>query len=115
MGIGLIVEVLDEAPDDLTARQFQLLLTLAESARDSTRIAFPGREKLMRRMRADNWDAVAKVLRSLAARGLEVRVPKGEDSSGRPVYATHGSQTTYRIPEFKQCVKQVAYTVSSNG
>jgi hypothetical protein len=38
MGIGLIVEVFDHAPAELTAQERLLLLALAEMARDETRM-----------------------------------------------------------------------------
>jgi len=47
------------------------------------------------------------VLRRLADHGLDVRVQRGTDATGRPIYAYKGRQTTYRLPEL-DIVKEVA-------
>lgn len=117
MGIGLMVEVLDNAKAyRLSASEVRLLVSIAENANDGTRVGWPGRELLQHRMGQDSWDPVAKVLRSLARRGLDPRMPKGTDSTGRPLIAHRGSQTTYRVPNMaKQGAKQVASALPSKG
>jgi hypothetical protein len=94
----LVQEVLDHAPPGLSYGERYLLLALAEWANDDNRECWYGPEAIMRRMRADSWDSVAKVLRGLASKGLEVRVPISTDRTGRPVFAVRGHKTTYRIP-----------------
>ena len=101
MGVKLITEVLDHAPDDITSAELVVLLVLAENGRDSTREAFPGMDVLTRRSRLSP-DGVRKALQRLAKRGLEVRVAIGEDRLGRPVYSFPGRQTTYRLPAFER-------------
>lgn len=101
MGLNLILDVLDHAPEDLTSAELVVLLVLAENGRDSTREAFPGMDVLTRRSRLSP-DGVRKALQRLAKRGLEVRVAIGEDRLGRPVYSFPGRQTTYRLPAFER-------------
>jgi len=100
VAIQLVAEVLDHAPPDLTHGEVRLLVCLAEWADKDTRQCWPGKEAVQRRMKAATWDPVAKLLRSLAAKGYEVRVPIGADSSGRTVVAAKGRRTAYRIPCF---------------
>lgn len=102
MSIKLMVEVIDHGPAELTAQERWLLVCLAERANDETREAWPGHKDLLRRMRVCDWDGVAKVLRSLAAKGYEVRVPITTDRRGRPVYAASGHRSVYRIPRFER-------------
>lgn len=97
MGIALIAEVMDYAPADLTPAELVVLLVLAESASDATREAWPGMERLVRRTRL-SVTGVRAVFRRLAARGIEVRVARGTDKHGQPVYAVRGKQPTYRLP-----------------
>jgi hypothetical protein len=94
----LVSEVLEHAPAGLTYAERYLLLALAEWSDDHTRTCWYGPEAIMQRMRVDSWDAVAKVFRGLAAKGLEVRVPIATDRRGHPQYAKRGTKTTYRIP-----------------
>jgi hypothetical protein len=55
----------------------------------------------MSRLRVGTWDGVAKVLRGLAEKGCEVRVPLvKEGRDGRPVFAVSGRQSVYEIPRF---------------
>lgn len=97
MGVGLIQEVLDHAPEDITSSEMVVLLVLAESARDASREAWPGMQELARRCRLTP-DGVQKVLRRLAGRGIDVRVVVAKDKNGRPMYAARGHRTTYRLP-----------------
>lgn len=100
MGIGLIVEVMDRAPDGLTSGERLVLLVIAEWANDSTRVA----------RQTQNWtlDTICRragikrsglksVLQGLARKGLEVRVPLAV-KDGRPVYAHEGKSMTFQVP-----------------
>lgn len=109
MAIDLIVDVLDHAPADLTPAELAVLLVIAEHANLKTRTAKEARSTWDLASRARMSERMlAKTLRSLAARGLEVRVqittaknPEGVfDRAGRPVYACRGHATNYRIPRF---------------
>jgi hypothetical protein len=104
VSIALMVEVLDQAPVELTYAERYLLLALAEWANDEQRTCWPGQDVLQQRMRAASWDAVAKVLRSLAVKGYEVRVPIG-GSPDAPTFAAPGRRTTYRVPRFVRSAK----------
>lgn len=112
MGVRLVREVLDHAPDTLTHGDVRLLLAIAEDANDATRTGWPGWELLARRMGwADHKDggknAVRKALTGLderlAAAGYPdgVRVARGDGRDGRPVYAARGHASVYRVPAFR--------------
>lgn len=107
MGVELIMDVLDHAPPDLTPAERLVLVIIAERASDQTREAWPGGR--------DGWglptiavraglktQSVQHIFHTLARRGLEVRMPIGQDRRGRPVYAHEGHQTSYRLPHFAQ-------------
>jgi len=105
MGVGLVTEVLDYAPANLTPVDRLLLIVIAENANDGTRQGWPGWDLIARRMRwTDHKDggknAVSTALARLAERGVEVRVPIAKTKDGKPVYAAHGRRTTYCIPHF---------------
>ncbi|SPL94100.1 unnamed protein product [[Actinomadura] parvosata subsp. kistnae] len=97
MGIRLVVEVLDNAPEDLTPAERLLLVALAEDARDETRVCFPEKDKLARRTGLQE-DGLRRTFQRLAKRGLEVRVPIGYGKDGRAVFARTGVRSTYRLP-----------------
>jgi hypothetical protein len=98
MGIRLVDEVLDHAPADLTPTQRLLLVAIAHAARDSTRKGWPGRERLVQRTGLTQR-SLRRVLDELAARGLELREATGVGRDGRPVYASRGHATVYRVPD----------------
>lgn len=97
MGVRLIVEVLDHAPDGATPAERLVLVVLAESANDTTRQAWPGIEVIARRTGL-SMRGIRSALARLAARGLDVRVPLGVDKHGKPVYSGPRKRTTYQIP-----------------
>lgn len=97
MGVRLIVEVLDNAPDDLTQGERLLLVVLAENANDVTREGWPGMDLIARRTGIQP-NSVRKMLHRLSKRGIEVRVPIGKDKNGEPVYAVRGHRTKYHLP-----------------
>lgn len=97
----MILEVLDHAPTELSPPERLLLVALAETARDDTRMCWPGMETLTRRTGL-SARRVREVLAELAQRGYEVRVPSGVDRHGMPVFASKGHRTVYRVPAFRQ-------------
>ena len=96
MGVNLIVEVLDHAPDDLTAGERLLLVVLAEQARDSTRIALPGQDVMARRT-GMTARTVQRTLARLCDSGVVERVALATDKAGRPVFACRGRRAEFRI------------------
>ncbi|MEU1883513.1 hypothetical protein ABZ470_39920 [Streptosporangium sp. NPDC020072] len=50
-------------------------------------------------------DGLTKVLRRLAKRGLEVRIPRGTRKDGTPIFAVRGRATDYRLPELPASVR----------
>ncbi|WP_421743319.1 helix-turn-helix domain-containing protein [Cellulomonas sp.] len=96
MSWRLVEEVLDHAPD-LPPSARLLLVALAANANDDTRTCWPGMATLVRRTGLSER-GVRHSLALLAAQGIDPRVPLAEDRSGRPVFAHHGTRTTYRLP-----------------
>lgn len=99
MGVRLIVEALDSAPAALNAAQRLLLVALCESARDSTRIAMPGQEELLRRTPGTS-STLKRNLEALVEHGAIERVVFGHNRDGEPVYACRGRRAEYRILPF---------------
>jgi len=88
VGIRLIVEVLDSAPETLTYRERYVLLVLAEAARDSTRQCWPGVEDnpdVVRRLRMGRTQRYSAI-KTLVDKGALVRVKRGQKYV-RAVYA----------------------------
>lgn len=96
MGVRLIVEALDHAPDTLTYRERYVLVVLAENARDSTRMCWPGiedDERVIRRLRLSRTQRY-RVLASLVDKGALMRVRRGQKNV----------RAVYSIPRFTpQC------------
>lgn len=102
MGVKLMVEVLDHAPDDATPAERLLLVALAEKADDQTRRVIWARgenprDVLQRRLGTSD-SGLRKVMARLAARGCDPRVPLAIDRHGRPVYAHEGAAAEYVVP-----------------
>lgn len=102
-----MVEVLDHSPPNLTAVDRLLLMAIAEHASDETREGWPGWELIARRMQWEGHKdggkhAVNTALGNLARRGVKIRVSRGTDKNGKPIYAAHGHRTTYRIPVLRR-------------
>lgn len=97
MGFRLYREVIDHAPPDITSGELVVWLVIADDANDDTRVGWLDGDELCRRARMKPR-GVASALQRLAARGYELRVARGVDKNGRPVYAYRGTQTTYRLP-----------------
>ncbi len=110
MSFGLVDEVLEHTPVDLTAAERLLLLCIANAAQESDRVlngrpipartCFPGREKL-KHWTGLNDRGLSDALLRLSKRGLEVRVPVAVDKSGRPVFAARGHATEFQLPVLK--------------
>lgn len=67
----IVGEILDNAPEDLTRLQLQVLIALAESARDTTRVATHKTTKVALAYRCRTTpDTVKNALRALRERGL---------------------------------------------
>jgi hypothetical protein len=94
----LTCEVLDHAPQDLTSGELVVLCALAEYARVDGRTWSGEVAQLARRARM-RPGSIRVVLRRLAERGLDVRVPLGTDRHGHPLYAVPGKSPTFRLPE----------------
>lgn len=91
----LVNEVLRTAPK-LTPAQLLVAVILAEQARDETRLAYPGFDRLV------EWSqlkpsTLREVLTKLDEAGVVERVPVGTDRNGNPQYARRGQQSSYRI------------------
>jgi DNA-binding MarR family transcriptional regulator len=97
VGVKLMVEILDHAPDGWTSSERLLALAIAEHANDATRIGWPGMDLLTHRMNLDE-KSVSRLLRQLAAKGFELRVGQGTDKKGRIVFATRSRRSVYRLP-----------------
>ncbi|MBB4931810.1 hypothetical protein F4561_002630 [Lipingzhangella halophila] len=81
MGVRLIVEVLDYAPDSLTPRERYVLVALAENARDTTRTCWPGfedDETFVRRCRVNSRSQRYTVLKALIAKGAVENIRRGQ-------------------------------------
>lgn len=109
--VGEVVEwLLSPAADGMTPAERAVLLVIAERAHDQTRE--------MWRHRGDHLnlhdriaiaigapDGLKKVLRRLADRGLEVRIPISVNKVGKPVFATNGRPARFRLPQLPPSVK----------
>ncbi len=103
MGYLLRRQLADAMPDWLTASERLVALEIADLCHDSTREGYGADllEAVARRSGLANVKQVGRVLGELSAHGLELRVPLGVDSSGRPLFARRGRQTTYRVPDLE--------------
>ncbi|MDX3239763.1 hypothetical protein PV392_29575 [Streptomyces sp. ME03-5709C] len=94
MGIRLISEVLNHAPDELTWRERYALVVLAENANDHTRECWPGIEddrEFAQRIRVRGRSSRYEVLAGLRDKGALEAV-----ASGR-----RGRRAVYRIPAMR--------------
>ncbi|MFF5977152.1 hypothetical protein ACFY7C_37270 [Streptomyces sp. NPDC012769] len=97
MGIRLIVDVLDNAPDSLTHRERYVLVALAEDARDETRTTWNSVERpaMLRRARVSRSQLYV-VLKSLIAKAALERVAAGQKNG----------TAKYRIPVYAAAVQR---------
>lgn len=99
MGYKLRREVRDALPPGkLTAAERLLILEIADNANDDTRRAYPGREELARLTDLAELSVPAMLTR-IAEKWIDVRVPIGKDSKGRPVYGRQGHRTVFEFPD----------------
>ncbi|MFE2832240.1 hypothetical protein ACFXI6_14500 [Streptomyces mirabilis] len=102
MGIKRVVDVLQNAPKDLTAAERMVLVAIGENVRDGdpTRLTWPdfNVHTLAERTGLTGKGSLKAALQRLGKRGLEVRVPITSGKDGRPVYALPGKQCRYRFP-----------------
>jgi hypothetical protein len=96
----LVAEVLDHAPRHLSPQERLVLTIIAEYTRDAHgRTSEQSIEDLA--WRAGLTASGAKqVLAKLDTKGVPVRVPRGVDKHGKPVYTVRGQVPRYRLPEF---------------
>ena len=83
MGIRLIIEVLDHAPESLTPREWKALVVFAENARDETRACWPGvedDERFTRRLGLSRTQRYA-VINALIKKGALIRTRRGQKNS----------------------------------
>ncbi|MFD7101899.1 hypothetical protein [Streptomyces celluloflavus] len=96
MGIRLIVDVLNGAPEALTHREKLLLIVLAEDANDDSRVTWNSveRPEVLRGAKVSRSQLYA-VLKSLVAKGALEKLTAGQRNGA----------AKYRLPEFKtaQC------------
>lgn len=100
MGYKLRRQIRDElASGQVTPTERLVLLEIADLANDDTRIAQFGPDDVAERLGTTAL-GVRKSVQRLATKGIELRIPVGFDKkTGAPVFAHHGRQTNYRIPE----------------
>lgn len=93
MGIRLIVEVLNSAPEALTHREKLLLVVLAEDANDDTRITWNSveRPEVLRGAKLSRAQLYA-VLKALATKGVLERLSSGQ-KNGTAKYKIHTFET----------------------
>lgn len=109
--VGEVAEWLrTPASAGLTLAERMVLLVIAERANERDREMWRHRgdevtlfERLCQVTRMDR-SGLTKVLKKLAARGLEVRVQIGESRSGSPVFAYRGVAMRFCLPELPASV-----------
>jgi hypothetical protein len=91
VGIRLIVEVLNDAPEALTHREKLLLVVLAEDANDDTRVTWNSveRPEVLRGAKVSRSQLYA-VLKSLASKGVLEKLSSGQKNG----------TAKYKIPKF---------------
>lgn len=98
--INEVVSYLGQDDNELTPAERLVLMLVADRAHQQAREAWSGgtAEWDLRKLSGLTARGLRDVLQRLAERGLELRVARGEDAKGRPLYAHRGVQTTYRLP-----------------
>ncbi|MEU7590701.1 hypothetical protein AB0A95_30970 [Micromonospora sp. NPDC049230] len=95
----LVAEVLDHAPNTLTAAEVLILVAIGESTRARGEQREIPVEDLARRARLDRRGLRDAVTR-LGKNGIKVRVAIGLDRNGRPLYAVPGKSPRWVLPAF---------------
>jgi hypothetical protein len=102
MGVALIREVVEFLMHnkEMTPAERCILYAVAERANDRNgrRVAWNTPQWNLGQVCGLTPVGLRRALQRLAERGYDVRVALGYDSSGEPVYAHRGKQTTYRLP-----------------
>jgi hypothetical protein len=114
MGYRLYREVLEHAPADITSGELLVWLIVADDASDTTRCGWIDQDELARRARMSPA-GVKKALQRLGTRGFELRIARGVDAKGRPVFAYRGAQTTYRLPQLVDNSEKGGTVVPASG
>ncbi|WP_242890191.1 hypothetical protein [Actinomadura litoris] len=103
--------LLSPAAEGLTPAERCVLFAIAERSHESTRVMLRHRgdeeqlvERVARIAGVSRESGLKKVLRKLAARGLEVRIAVKDGKDGRPVYAFEGKSMGFRLPHFPASV-----------
>ncbi|MBN9737311.1 MULTISPECIES: helix-turn-helix domain-containing protein [unclassified Pseudonocardia] len=96
MGVRLLSYVLDAMPQEATLGDRLVMFVLAEQARDSTRLCWPGTDTLTTRTGMSEG-SIRRSVRRLITFGILERVASGTDRNGTTVYAHRGHRTTFRI------------------
>ena len=102
MAWQIVTEVLHHAPPGLGPAERLVLLVVAHQVHqrdvDARRYSC-GLDELAR-LTGLAPNSVSAALTRLAGKGYDLRVPRGVDDHGRPVYAHRGRVSTFRIPAF---------------
>jgi hypothetical protein len=111
MGYRLYRELVEHGPRDLPHSALWLWGVLADDANDTTRVSMVDRDTLSRRARLRRT-SLLHWLRVLADSGYELRVIRGKNKHGQPVYAYQGARANYLLPVLSEGVA-IADTLSS--
>lgn len=111
--VGEVAEwLMSPAADGMTSAERTVLLLVAERAHEKTRVMLRHRtddRPLVDRLAAGaglvQGESLKKAFQRLAKRGLEVRIPIGEDKLGRPRFAHEGRSMGFRLPELPASVR----------
>lgn len=111
--VGEVAEWLcTPAAADLTAAERIVLLIIAERANEKTREMWRHRgddvtlsERIRQAAGLENEASLSKVLKKLASRGLEVRIPISVAKNGRPVFSCRGRATRFHVPTLPASVQ----------
>lgn len=111
--VGEVAEwLMSPAADGMSPAERTVLLLVAERAHEKTRVMLRHRtddRPLVDRLAAgaglDKGESLKKAFQRLAKRGMEVRIPIGEDKLGRPRFAHEGRSMGFRLPELPASVQ----------
>jgi hypothetical protein len=97
VGYKLRREIEDLFPGPCTPAERIAALTIADTARESSRVSLIPHAVLCARCGLTP-QALKKALQRLSARGLEFRISHGKGRDGRDVYTKPGAEIEYRVP-----------------
>lgn len=105
VGFGLATEVLNYAPPELSTQERFLTTVIAMLVNDTdpSRTCRVDVTDLAHWMgyKDDEPNRIYQLLRRMAARGYDLRVPVGTTRNGKPRYVYPGGAAMYRLPVFK--------------